>query len=346
MVLTRDDVASLQDDNPKLDRLVARHEAWWHLKDTDRPLLTIGRYPGLQPHPSGRTYYITLDTLPKVEDSIASLEMYFADHGVISGDIFRAVAPTGFPPMAEAIMGCACKVDAATNTYWLEALPGGWEQAKAITHETGREWVDEYLQHTRRLAEWADGRYPMSVSNIRGIVDTFAAMLGHQRMVEVMLDEPDEVKRVLNVCTDNLIALTTAYSDALPKWRGGHFTSGLFVPGSAVFFNVDAGCFFSSEMYDEFFLPCDRRLCEASEYALTHTHSVSHHHWDNWLTIPNLRMQTVVDPVGPTFDELLPGMRRIQAQRSFLIRPTDEYVYDSLTRLSPRGLYVDVYYPW
>ncbi len=146
MVLTRDDVASLQDDNPKLDRLVARHEAWWHLKDADRPLLTIGRYPGLQPHPSGRTYYITLDTLPKVEDSIASLEMYFADHGVISGDIFRAVAPTGFPPMAEVIMGCACKVDSATNTYWLEALPGGWEQAKAITHETGREWVDTAAQ--------------------------------------------------------------------------------------------------------------------------------------------------------------------------------------------------------
>ena len=344
MALTRDDVATLQDDSPKLERLIARHKVWWALEPAERPLVTVGRYPPLQP--SGRTYYITLDALPGPDEAIASLERHFAERGVVAGDVFRAAGPVGFPPMSEAIMGCRCKVDAATTTFWLEPLPGGWEQAKAITHDTGREWVEALLRQMRRIAEWADGRYPIGVMSTRGIVDTFSAMLGHQRMIEVLLDEPDEAKRVLDVCTDNLIAMHTAYWEALPKFRGGTFASGLYVPGSVVFFNVDAACLFSREMYDEFFLPRDRRLCEAFEYALTHTHSVSHHHWDGWLTIPNLRIQTVIDPVGPTFDELLPGMRRVQAQRSFLLRPTDEYVFDAMTKLSPRGLYVDVYYPW
>ncbi|MBI2941937.1 MAG: hypothetical protein HYY04_16025 [Chloroflexi bacterium] len=346
MVLTRDDVPSLQEDSPKLESLIARHRAWWTLDEVDRPLVSVGRYAGLRPHPSGRTFYVTLDELPDLDESMASLEAHFAEHGIVSGEVFRAAAPGGFPPLAETIVGCPCKVDSATNTYWLEPLPGGWEQAQAITHDTGREWVEEYTRRTRRMAEWVDGRWPMGAMNIRGLVDTFAAMLGPQKMVEVMLDEPDEAKRVLAVCTDNLIAMCRAYRDALPPFRGGHFVSGLYVPGSTVFFNVDAGCLFSREIYDEFFLPCDRRLCEAFDHPLVHTHSVSHHHWDDWLTIPNLRIQTVIDPVGPTFDELLPGMRRIQAQRSFLLRPTDDQIYDAMTKLSPRGLYVDVYYPW
>ncbi len=62
--------------------------------------------------------------------------------------------------------------------------------------------------------------------------------------------------------------------------------------------------------------------------------------------VPSPKSETVIDPVGPTFDELLPGMRRVQAQRSFLLRPTDEHIFDAMTKLSPRGLYVDVYYPW
>jgi hypothetical protein len=172
MVLTRDDVASLKEDSEKLESLLSRHRAWWALGETDRPLVTVGRNPGLQPHPSGRTSYVTLGSLPNVEDSMADLDRHYAEHGVVAGEAFRAFSPPGFPPMAEAIMGCPCRVDAATNTYWLEPLPGGWEEARAITHETGRVWVEAYLSHARRLADWADGRYPMGVANIRGIVST------------------------------------------------------------------------------------------------------------------------------------------------------------------------------
>jgi hypothetical protein len=346
VVLTKGDVATLRDDNPRLRDLLARHRAWWALGDVDRPLVSVGRLPGLQPHPSGDTYYVTLDRLPGREESIARLDAHVHEHGILNGDVFRAVGVPGAPPMAEVIMGCPCKIDAATNTYWLEQLPGGWDEARAIGPETGRAWVEEYLRRARMVAEWSDGRYPLAIPSIRGPVDTLSAMLGHQRMIELMLDEPAEVDRVLDACTDLLIAFVREVNREQGAATHGSFVSGLFAPSSAVFFNVDAACLFSARTYRRFFLPRDARLCATFEHALVHTHSVSYHHWDSWLEIPNLRIQTVIDPVGPTFDELLPAMRRVQQQRSFLLRPTDEYVYDSMTRLSPRGLYVDVYYPW
>jgi hypothetical protein len=346
MVLTKGDVANLRDDSPRLRELVARHEAWWALRDADRPLVSVGRLPGLQPHPSGRTHYVTLESLPDRDESIAQLEAHFREHGILNGDAFRGAGVPGAPPMAEVIMGCPCKIDAATSTYWLEQLSGGWDEARAIGPDTGRAWIDEYVKRVRMVAEWSDYRYPLASPSIRGPVDTLSAMLGHQQMIELMLDAPAEIDRVLDACTDLLISFVRRCGEAQRGAHDGSFVSGLFAPGSAVFFNVDAACLFSAEMYRRFFLPRDTRLCAAFEHALVHTHSVSYHHWDSWLEIPNLRIQTVIDPVGPTFDDLLPAMRRVQARRSFLLRPTDEYVYDSMARLSPRGLYVDVYYPW
>ena len=72
MVLTRDDVADLREQSPKLEALLARHRAWWNLESVDRPLVTVPRSAGLQP--AGRTYYVTLDDIPSPEQCIASIE--------------------------------------------------------------------------------------------------------------------------------------------------------------------------------------------------------------------------------------------------------------------------------
>jgi len=330
-----------------VDQLLARHRAFWGRGEVEAPLCQKGAVGTLEGDIGVAPYHVTADTL-RLEQVGDELENTFAEQGVIAQDLFRLAPYTrgrGFA-WIEAILGCPIRTSSAIDTYWAEPLPGGIDQAIAITRQTGRSWRAEILRLGRTIANRCQGRYPLGSIGLRGPVDFLAAMLGYQGMCEALLDRPQTVLDILDVSTDIWIDLARQFNAQLPAFQGGSFNSySIWAPGTTATFNVDAACIISVDTYREFFLPFDRRICQAFEYPVIHTHCVAKHHWPTWLEIDNLTLQAVVDPVGPSISELLPAFLDIQRQRALIILLLEDQFDLALDTLSPRGLQVSTYYP-
>lgn len=135
----------------------------------------------------------------------------------------------------------------------------------------------------------------------------------------------------------------------LVPFTGGQFNSyGLWAPGTTATFNVDAANILSPQLYREFFLPCDRHIAEAFDYPVIHTHSAAAQHIGSWLSIENLTIQIVDDPVSRfSWEELLTKCRQVQERgRPLILLLLEEHVDEALEELSPRGLQISTYRPW
>ena len=107
-------------------------------------------------------------------------------------------------------------------------------------------------------------------------------------------------------------------------------------------YEEDATILFSSNVYEEFFKPCDRQIAASFDYALIHTHSADKKLVDDLLDIEELpAVQCLIDPSGPSVSELIPVFQRVQAADKALLithELDDEELEPILEVLSPRGL--------
>lgn len=183
----------------------------------------------------------------------------------------------------------------------------------------------------------------------RGAVDMAEAMMTGERLCEAVIDNPRQLKHLLARITDIIIQTALAHSALIPFYQGGQFNSyGIWTPGRTVTFTVDGACLFSPACYEEFFLPCDSRLCEAFETPFVHLHAASRQHFPAWMAIPNLGLQCVIDqawlpagqnhPIGPQLPELLLAFKTIRTQKSLMLYGFwDEGLIDQAIMELPSG---------
>jgi hypothetical protein len=319
--------------DPRVDLLVDRHAFYWRNggPGTAAPAATAASRPLFQFHPASpltgsvETRYLEPPPLLEPASFKAGVERTYDEHGLLADDLIRMVG-TGIT--SEVLVGCRVAIRA--GTHWAEPAFQDWRQFDGFRVQDTA-WYRRLMENTQRAVDSVAGdRYPFCCMAFRGAVDMAEALMTGERLCAAVIDHPRPLKDLLARITDIIIQTALAHSDLLPRFRGGQFNSyGLWTPGRTVTFTVDGGCLFSPAVYEEFFLPCDQRLCAAFETPFVHLHAASRQHFPAWTEIPNLGLQCVIDqawlpagrnhPIGPQFIELLPAFQAIRGRKSLML---------------------------
>jgi hypothetical protein len=333
---------------PGAAEVVQRHADYWHNREGTTP---AGRRPLLQFRPAQplvatpNPHYLEPPPPLDGDGFRDSVLKGYDEYGLLADDLIRMVG-TGIT--SEVLIGCRVAVRA--GTHWAEPCFRDWRQLDAYrVRDTA--WHRRLLENTRRALEAVDSaRYPFCCGAYRGAVDMAAAMMTAERLCDAVLDQPAQLKHLLARITDVTIETAVVHGELLPRHRGGQFNSyGIWTPGRTLTFTTDAACLFSPGHYEEFFLPCDQRLCAAFDTPFVHLHASSRQHFALWARIPNLGLQCVIDqawlpegrnqPIGPQLAELLADFQAIRQGKSLMLYGYwDDHTIDlALAELEPGG---------
>ncbi|MDP6698188.1 MAG: hypothetical protein QGH25_00945 [Candidatus Latescibacteria bacterium] len=339
-------IGDLQDS--RLDAIIDRHRSYWYNGEGDdapsrRPLLQVNPPHVLEG--SLESHY--LEPPPPLDRARFrdSHEKIYAEHGLLRDDLFCSIH-TGIP--SEVLVGC--RVVQRAGTHWAENCLKDWGQLDDYRIRDAP-WHQSLLDNTKRAVDAIDSdKYPFCCMAFRGAVDMVEAMMGGERLCTAVVDNPRELKNLLARITDITIETAVAHSALIPTYKGGQFNSyGIWTPGRTTTFTLDGGCLFSPACYEEFFLPCDQRLCAALDTPFVHLHAAARQHFSAWAEIDNLGLQCVIDqawmpegennPIGPQLPELLPDFKAIRGRKSLMLYGYwDEEAIDlASTELDPVG---------
>jgi hypothetical protein len=208
-------------------------------------------------------------------------------------------------------------------------------------------WLARLLEITRLQVDRAQGQYPVCQPLMRGPVDMAAAALGDEALCLALIDQPDRAQRLLDSCTEIFIEVARAWRGAAPLFAKGSLLYGIWAPGASVRTQCDNAALLSPELYREFLVGCDERICARFDYPLMHTHSgfigmVA----PVLLQVRGLRaVQVSLDwPAGPGVIELLRVFQLLNEQLPLIITGglTQVELDLLLKHLSPRGLCLQV----
>lgn len=334
----------------ELDALLDRHRAFWTMDEVDVPLERIGTYSPL----SSRSPYRFADGSLAQEGSLFSPGLIDpqthigADTAYDSPAVswpFLAGRGAGDLCWTEAIAGCP--VLWRSGHVWAGAFlslseAGAWRQRAAESP-----WLARLLDIARLLVEQADGRYPVVQPLMRGPIDIAAGAVGDEDLCMLLVDQPEDCRHLVDQSTELFIAVSTAWRDAIPPFRGGYCIYGIWAPGTVIRTQCDNAALLSPSVYADLLAPCDERICQHFDYPLIHTHSC----FIRMAAEPLLHVsglaaiQVSLDyPGGPSVAELLETLQRINQCRPLVL--TGPVTADELevlrSELSPRGLSLQV----
>lgn len=324
--------------------LCARHCQFWKMEPVGQPLLSVGRHSELQertPFPLAGGRLVAEGDLIRPEDVAPEPLVGGQPAALVAGDFIQGVAPYDLC-WTEVIAGCPLRW--RSGYVWAEPFLAGPNPLEMVAEDP---WLARLLEITRLQVELAQGQYPVCQPLLRGPVDMAAAALGDEALCLALVDQPERARGLLESCAEIFISVARAWTAAVPPFGDGYCLYGIWAPGTAVRTQCDNAALLSPELYREFLLPCDERICASFDYPLMHTHSgfigmVA----PVLLQVRGLRaVQVSLDwPAGPGVAELLPTFQLLNQHLPLIITGglTQAELDLLLKHLSPRGLCLQV----
>ena len=276
---------------------------------------------------------------------LADCDHLHAAHAACPGDLLWTATAFWGIPWLEAAIGCPVEVDHVTGSCRSHPpVSADWPTVPRFSPENP--WVARCLEMLRSLSEHAAGRYPLGVTLMRGVSDLLSALLGVDRLVFAMLDEPARVHALAEALTEFWIAFAHAQLDVIPSFAGGcgSFFYNLWAPGRCVWLQEDTAALLSPALYEEFILPCDRRIASAFDYTFIHLHPARYVPYAHLLESDASVIELHIDKEGPRAKDLLPVYRHIQKHKPLFVwgDMTSDDLDILLGSLDPRGLAIQV----
>lgn len=331
------------------DTLTRRHLAFWSCAETDRPLI-VALYHAYQDTELVAAMVGPGELTPERIDPRPLLHIYdemAAAREAICDDMIAPGEPLLGIPWLEAICGCRVLVPEG-KSLWPEATDAT-ARAQEIHFDADNPWFRRLLAVQAVVVEHAGGRYPVSMSHLRGPTDILSAMLGSQPFLTALMDEPERVARLANDAAQVWLRVAQAQEAVVPAYRGGYAIRqfGLWSPGRSVWLQDDTSGMMSLRHYRRTFLE-PMTAMSVYPFGVLHLHAPSRHVAETLADVPNIRAINVYfDAPGVTLQAAMPILRRLQAKKMPLILAKDVYAGFSLEEyreildgLSPAGLSV------
>lgn len=331
---------------PIEDRL-KRYDAWRRRDPVDRPMIGLLWEPDIPPLPEmleqvGIGEAVTPDDIHP-EMYLPHIERWYQRESQLAGDVIQPYTPAFGIPWVEAIAGCP--VAAHPGSLWAEPSLDSYQNRPPFHLDPDDAWLRKLVEFTQVLVEFSAGRFPVALPQMRGPLDTLAALRTPNQMSLDLIDVPDAIHKIMGELTDLWIGIAEAVLEVVPPFWGGYSTRmKMWAPGKAITPQNDISTLISPKMYEEFVLPWDRKIFERFPYQSFHMHSTEHQHIDALLSLERLTaIQLTLEQAvgGPSLNIMLPAAERILAKKPLLLVPLDIETADlCLDTLPAQGLCV------
>ena len=204
---------------------------------------------------------------------LADCDDLYAAHELMNDDFPFVAAPMTSIPWMEAIMGCPIK--SKNNSVWAEPCVDDW--ADWTPQDLDRNpWLMKLREMTCALVEHSAGRYPVSVTLMRGPADMLSAMRGAQNYVWDMIDETEQMKEIAEKLADIYIYTAKAQLDLIPDYPDGYICGDqgmrIWQPQKFIWLQGDALSLLSPTLYRQAIMPAERKIVRAFGHAAYHLH--------------------------------------------------------------------------
>jgi len=330
-----------------IETRIARYDAWRRRVPVERPMVGLIWEPDIPPLPQflesvGVGGEIQPDEIG-VELFLPHVERWYQQDSELASDVIQRFTPAFGIPWVEAIAGCP--VQANPGSLWAEPVLENLADRPPIRFDSKNRWLRKLIEFTRALVDLSGRRFPVTAPQLRGPLDTLAAMRTPERMCVDMLEDPDKVSEILDELTDLWIAVGQAVLDEIPDFHGGWMgRMGSWFPGPAVTAQNDVSTLISPDQYCRFALSGDRRIASHFPYTEFHMHGSEYHQVDNLLTVDRLNsIEFTLEHTlaGPSLESTLPVVRRILETKPLVLAALDLETADRcIAELPPAGLCV------
>lgn len=299
-----------------------RHWKFWRLAKTDRPLLGLF----LQPYIVPDVYRIAAEDewlKPQQLKAERYFDLHLERHRMIQNlpqDFVRPVEPLNWMPWLEAVLGLPLQVK--NQTVWAEPILAKDKPLQDLSVGWREDWLEAVLGYVRDLVNEFHPQIPVAGPFLRGPADVVSAMLGTSRFCVELIDHPEEIMALIARCAHAWIQVTQQVMEIIPEWQEGYFPGARWVhaPGKCVYTSEDATSLISRKMYEEYLLPANLQMAAQFPYGFVHRHSASLHNLKSLGGLPRQwAVEVTLDPSGPTLDQVLPVLKRLQQSHHPLI---------------------------
>ena len=256
----------------------------------------------------------------KPERFIEGYEKMFKDTVNIGQSGFFTAEPYVGIPWLEAILGC--QIQASEKSFVSEPRKDALGKLLMNFDLDNNEWFLKYLEFTKTLVQYSNGRYPVGQPIMRGLSDAFGALTGQEQMIFHLFDYPEESRCLIAGIADIFKEVIRRQFELIPDFHGGYAMGfyHIWTPGKCIWFQEDLSSILSPELFAEFIQEEWQDVCRSYKYNAIHLHPSAFHNLDLILKIDSLQAVEInKDEEGPSLKDLLPVFRQVLREGKRLI---------------------------
>ncbi|MDR0476008.1 MAG: hypothetical protein LBH43_20375 [Treponema sp.] len=318
-------------------------DAFWAKEIIDRPLVGVkaAKNPLL---PVG--YYENVekgDYLPLLEKTAVNLEnTWFGGEALPMFDC-------GFgPDQFASFLGGKIEFAKENNTSWVKPFWGDDYSEESVTFDASAgSSFDRLMNFIKIAAEFAQGRFLVSMSDIHSNMDAIMAARGSQNLCMDLLDDPDKVERVLKKILPFFPKVADSISEAGNMEKNGY--TGWLPAYSREKFAVvqcDFSIMVSPEMTRRFIVPALEYEASCLKHCVYHFDGVGAlSHLDEILGIKEIDVIQWVPGAGrPRQAEWMELLKKIQKSgKGLWLEWSPQEIKERFKELKPEGVFFDTW---
>lgn len=325
---------------------IANYRLWLERKNT-RPLAGLVWEPDIPPLPAFMdSLKVHTEISPASFDPalfLPHIDRWHEREQRFGYDTLQCYSPAFGMAWVEAIAGC--RMVAHPGSLWAESCIGNLKDREPVIFDPRNPWLMKMIAFTRAMVRHSAGRYPVALPQMRGPLDTFAAMRTPEKMCMDFLDEPEESHKLLAELTELWINIARTVLKEIPAFHGGWASRmKMWAPGLTITPQNDVSTLFSPDLYREQVLPFDEKITAAFPFHLFHAHGSEYQHFPAFCDNRKLSaLQITLEHTlgGLALEKMLPIVRKVLEKKPVVLVPLDLATAEiCLRELPPRGLFV------
>ena len=244
-----------------------------------------------------------------------------------------------------------CEPNFSSTTTWYEPCYASLDELVNLEFDRNNKWWKLVKDMTMRSAQRSEGKYLTSFWGIAAIIDTIAGLIGNEKLLMAMMEEPDKLKAVRDRIAawgketyEDLYASTRGYRDGTIDWMG------VWSHQKVCTTECDLSVMISPEMFRNYVLEDIESSFAFADYGIYHLDGEEQiRHLEILLSIDKLKLIQWVPSVrvnDPSYQDPLNWIKlfkRIQdAGKSVLIYCPPERVHELLQKIARDKVYLCV----
>lgn len=336
-----------------LAQLLLEHDAFIDCAPAEKPLMGywIGGYCPVDQFPAGARRWRPGQIIQPQDVHFAEFRRDYENlhqlHDQCRDDFFYVASAYWGIPWLEAIMGC--DIRAGDTSAWAQPVLAEIDRVSELPVDLdANPWFHCLMDFTQQLLDFAQDRFPVCPPLLRGVGDVAAAMRHTEAFVMDLVDSPDLITALLEMCSQIRREIIDRLAAIIPPWHGafaaGGYPSKIWSRHSVTYYQEDCAAYLSPQLFSDFLLPYARSAAQAAQVSFIHLHSACLYPVDIILSDGSydvIEINVDHEGVAPPLGELIGVFQKVQQSGKALLlwgQMTQDDIALLLRELSPNGL--------